>query len=152
MSVVFMKDTELLFKVSDIGDGKGKGLVASKLLEAGEVIVVEEPLLVVHSTDNEDILKELVNASHEVKDRIMRLSDLGDLDLGCAEFFSDLTSSDNQHLNMGQADDMRTLETLMRKFRANMLGAPGEVEEDSCAVYDTICLINHRLGKFQKSI
>ena len=62
-----MKDTELLFKVSDIGDGKGKGLVASKLLEAGEVIVVEEPLLVVHSTDNEDILKELVNGMKMVR-------------------------------------------------------------------------------------
>jgi len=126
----------LSYKVLDVGDGKGRGLVATRTIEAGEVIVIEEPLLVVYSTDNEDILEELVNSSEEVKARIMSLSDLGDLDFGCANFFSSITL-ENQH------PDMKMLEVLMRKFRANMHSAPGEAEDDICAVYDTICLINH---------
>ena len=131
--------SKLSYKVLDVGDGKGRGLVAARTLEAGEVIVIEEPLLVVYSTDNEDILEELVNSSDDVKARIMSFSDLGDLDFGCANFFSSMTLED-------QPSDMKMLEVLMRKFRANMHSAPGESEDDSCAVYDTICLINHRLG------
>ena len=136
-----MKDEEnskLSYKVLDVGDGKGRGLVATRTIEAGEVIVIEEPLLVVYSTDNEDILEELVNSSEEVKARIMSLSDLGDLDSGCANFFSSMNLENRHH-------DMKMLEVLMRKFRANMHSAPGEAEDDICAVYDTICLINHRL-------
>ena len=135
--------SKLSYKVLDVGDGKGRGLVATRTLEAGEVIVIEEPLLVVYSTDNEDILEELVNSSEEVKARIMSLSDLGDLDFGCANFFSSMTLED-------QPPNMKMLEVLMRKFRANMHSAPGESDDDNCAVYDTICLINHRLGLFQK--
>ena len=145
VSEAIMKDEEnlkLSYKVLDVGDGKGRGLVATRTIEAGEVIVIEEPLLVVYSTDNEDILEELVNSSEEVKARIMSLSDLGDLDFGCANFFSSITL-ENQH------PDMKMLEVLMRKFRANMHSAPGESEDDTCAVYDTICLINHRLELFQ---
>ena len=87
------ENSKLSFKVSDdVGDGKGRGLVARRTIEAGEVIVAEEPLLVVQlHTNNEDILEELVNSSDEVKAEIMRLSDLGDLDLGCADFFSSLS-------------------------------------------------------------
>jgi len=127
----------LSYKVSEVGDGKGRGLVATRTIETGEVIVIEEPLLVVYSTENEDILEELVNSSPEVKAGIMSLSDLGDLDFGCANFFSSLTSLEDQHPDMGM------LEVLMRKFRANMHSAPGEAEDDICAVYETICLINH---------
>ena len=65
--------------------------MSRRTIEAGEVIIAEEPLLVVHTTNNEDILDELVNSSDEVKAEIMRLSDLGDLDLGCADFFSSLS-------------------------------------------------------------
>ena len=129
------ENSKLSYKVLDVGDGKGRGLVATRMIEAGEVVVAEEPLLVVYSTNNEDILEELVNSSEEVKARIMSLSDLGDLDFGCANFFSNLTL-ENQHPDM---------KMLMRKFRANMHSAPGESEDDTCAVYDTICLINHRL-------
>ena len=134
------ESSKLSYKVSDVGDGKGRGLVATRTLEAGEVIVIEEPLLVVYSTENEDILEELTNSSPEVKAGIMSLSDLGDLDFGCANFFSSLTL-ENQH------PDIKMLEVLMRKFRANMHSAPGESEDDSCAIYETICLINHRLGQ-----
>ena len=74
------KNANLPYKVLEVGDGKGRGLVATRTLEAGDVIVIEEPLLFVHTTDNEDILEELVNSSQEVKARIMALSDLGDLD------------------------------------------------------------------------
>jgi len=130
------ESSKLSYKVSDVGDGKGRGLVATRTLEAGEVIVIEEPLLVVYSTENEDILEELTNSSPEVKAGIMSLSDLGDLDFGCANFFSSLTL-ENQH------PDIKMLEVLMRKFRANMHSAPGESEDDSCAIYETICLINH---------
>ena len=126
--------SQLPFEVKEIGNGKGKGLIASRDIEAGEVIVREEPLLVVHSSDNQDILEELVDATKEVKARIMKLSDLGDADLGCTEFFSTLETE----------NATKELEVLMRKFRSNMLHAPGEVDDDSCAVYDTICLINHR--------
>merc|ERR1719400_1294708 len=66
----------------------------------------------------------------------MSLSDLGDLDSGCANFFSSMNLENRHH-------DMKMLEVLMRKFRANMHSAPGESEDDTCAVYDTICLINH---------
>ena len=127
--------SRLPFEAKEIGNGKGKGLIASRDIEAGEVIVTEEPLLVVHSSDNEDILEELVDVTKEVKARIMKLSDLGDADHGCAEFFSTLESENAKK---------RELEVLMRKFRSNMLHAPGEVDDDSCAIYDTICLINHR--------
>ena len=138
------ENSKLSFKVSDdVGDGKGRGLVSRRTIEAGEVIIAEEPLLVVHTTNNEDILDELVNSSDEVKAEIMRLSDLGDLDLGCANFFSSL-SGDKQDARM-EENNMRMLELLMRKFRANMVGAPGQPEDDSCAVFPTICLINHRL-------
>jgi len=128
--------SKLSYKVSDVGDGKGRGLVATRTIETGEVIVIEEPLLVVYSTENEDILEELTNSSSEVKAGIMSLSDLGDLDFGCANFFSSLTLED-------QHPDIKMLEVLMRKFRANMHSAPGESEDDSCAIYETICLINH---------
>ena len=138
------KNASLPYKVLEVGDGKGRGLVATRTLEAGDVIVIEEPLLFVHTTDNEDILEELVNSSQEVKARIMALSDLGDLDFGCTDFFSNMTLED-QHPNMKQ-DDKGMLEVLMRKFRANMHSAPGEAEDDTCAIYDIICLINHRLG------
>ena len=137
------ENANLSYKVLDVGDGKGRGLVATRSIEAGEVIVIEEPLLAVYSTDIEDILEELVNSSDEVKARIMSLSDLGDLDFGCANFFSSMTLEN-------QRPDMKMLEVLMRKFRANMHSAPGESDDDNCAVYDTICLINHRLGLFKK--
>ena len=138
------ENSNLSYKVLDVGDGKGRGLVATRMIEAGEVVVAEEPLLVVYSTNNEDILEELVNSSEEVKTRIMSLSDLGDLDSGCANFFSSMNLENRHHIH-----DMKMLEVLMRKFRANMHSAPGESEDDTCAVYDTICLINHRLELFQ---
>ena len=109
--------SRLPFEAKEIGNGKGKGLIASRDIEAGEVIVTEEPLLVVYSSDNKDILEELVDATKEVKARIMKLSDLGDADLGCTEFFSTLETENAK----------KELEVLMRKFRSNMLHAPGGI-------------------------
>jgi len=133
-----MTEVEVPYIMAEV-PGKGRGLFATRTLDVGEIVVIEKPLVVIQSSDNEDIMEVLMNLPPDIKTKMMQMSDQGEADTNLSDFLSALMLTDQAP--MLAETDMKVLVEMMKKFRANMYGAPGL--GDWTAVFPIICLINH---------
>ena len=103
--------------------GKGRGLVATRTLEAGELVLSEKMFLKLDSNSAKDV-SVFQKLDPEIKEKLGRLSTPAeDMDFG--------KSDSNKYLS----------HSLLKKFMFNRICT---VEKsDSCAVFEMISLINH---------
>ena len=111
---------EAAYKVMEIG-GKGRGLVASRTLEIGELVVSEQMFLKLSSGSEYDF-SSFCHRNAEVQEKLMNLS--------CPSGFKDSEAS--------------TAEILQMKFLTNCISVnPDNEEAADSAVFETISMINH---------
>ena len=109
------------YKVMEIG-GKGRGLVASRNLEIGELVVSEQMFLKLSSGSEYDF-SSFCHLNAEVQEKLMNLS--------CPSEFKDSEASPAEILQM--------------KFLTNCISVNPDNEEEAAdsAVFETISMINH---------
>ena len=111
------------FRVQDM-PGKGRGLVASRALQPGHVLLTEKPLLVASDKDSQlDVLHEIDKLSPEERMLVLGLHDPG---------------SDGWDSSEVTDEEQRKI---LRIFVANRIGC-SSASEDS-GLYANISLINH---------
>ena len=103
--------------------GKGRGLVASRSLEAGELVLSEKMFLKLDGSSAKD-LYVFQRLDPEIKEKLDKLS--------CPADDIDFDKSD---------PDKYLSRCLMKKFRLNRICTAEK--SDSCAVFETISMINH---------
>ena len=103
--------------------GKGRGLVARRTLEAGELVLSEKMFLKLDSNSAKDV--SVFQRLHpEIKEKLAKLS--------CPAEDMDFDTSD---------PDKYLSRCLLKKFRLNRISLPEK--SDACAVFETISMINH---------
>lgn len=106
--------------------GKGRGLVATRVLDVGQLVITDKPLLMIQGLETPPnirrMLEDFEKLSAEKKAKIMAMTDPGVAD----------HKFDHLHL-----DDVQL--QVARKFNTNSLG----LGDDLIALYENISLINH---------
>ena len=122
-SKVVMGESQLVvgtaYKVMEI-DGKGRGLVATRNLEVGELVVSEKMFLKLSSGAEYDV-SSFCHLDNEVWEKLM--------DLSFPSRFKDSEASPDEILQM--------------KFLTNCISLDNEESAADSAVFETISLINH---------
>ena len=120
MEIVTQEGGEAAHKVVEIA-GKGRGLVASRTLEVGELVVSERQFLKLSSGSEYDIFS-FCHLDTEVQEKLMSLS--------CPPRFKD--------------SEATPAEILQMKFLTNCISVnPDNEKPADSAVFETISLINH---------
>ena len=120
MEMVSQVGVEAAYKVVEIA-GKGRGLVASRTLEIGELVVSEQRFLKLSSGSEYD-LSSFCHLETKVQEKLMNLS--------CPTRFGD--------------SEATPAEILQMKFLTNCIsGNPDNKKPADSAVFETIAMINH---------
>lgn len=118
----------LVFEVVEV-PGKGRGLVATKVLEVGDLVVSEKPLLTLKCQptprDFRVTMANFEKLTPEKKGVILAMEETGEVKLSAG--FCLLNDSEQQ---------------MARKFQAYAIDS-GLDEDAPSALYEHICLINH---------
>ena len=111
---------EAAYKVMEIGD-KGRGLVASRTLEIGELVVSEQLFLKLPSGSEYEV-SSFRHLTTEVNEKLMNLS--------CPSIFKD--------------SEATPAEILQMKYLTNCISVnPDDKKAADSAVFETISMINH---------
>ena len=117
-----MDDMEEVYRMVEMSD-KGRGLVATRTLNAGELVLSEKLFLKLDSSSAKDV--SVFQRLHpEIKEKLSKLS--------CpAEDMVDFDTAE---------PDKYFPHCLLKKFRLNRISLPGKSDT---AVFETISMINH---------
>jgi len=134
------------YKVVEV-EGKGRGLVATRAMDLGYVLLKESPIFAYqpqetgpHNTETHvaQFIQEFKKLSDTEKAKVMSLCEVeGDTENDCKEILTSLVSQ-GILASLSRTDEALFI-ALMKKMTSNALGCEG----GKTAVFETISMINH---------
>ena len=128
---------EVPYKLVEI-EGKGRGLVATRTLEVGELVISEKPFLKTtfkNMTDNDMAFFRLLEAEPDIRAKLMNLSYSADVEFELFKKFGNW-------IDRLRGED----QILLKKFLANAIGSDNDDPDPALqklAAFETISMINH---------